>query len=73
MMTTRTCPSLCRVIIGRKVRAANSSTGYVQFPLALDENAAATRSISCRPAGEMYRFRAQVVPFGDKELDWQTG
>jgi hypothetical protein len=61
------------VIIGRKIRAANSFTEYVQFPLALDENAAVTRSIPCRLAGEMYRFRAQVVPFGDKELDWRTG
>ena len=26
-----------------------------------------------RLAREMYRFRAPAVPFGDKELAWQTG
>jgi len=30
------------MVIGRKIGAANSFVGYVQFPLAMDENAAVT-------------------------------
>jgi hypothetical protein len=47
--------------------------GPSKFPRVLDENGALPQSIPCQPAWEMYRFRAQVVLFGDKELDWQTG
>jgi hypothetical protein len=47
--------------------------GKSRFSPALDDNAASLQSTSSRPAWEMYRFDAQVVPFGGKELDWQTG
>ena len=73
MMTRTAFVAMQGVIIGRKTVPPILSPDSSQFPRVLDDNAAAPQSIPCRPAWEMYRFHAQIVPFGDKEWDWRTG